>query len=271
MFCGVLAVLAEAGLPAAFLPVRRATNVEPAVAVRQEESSTWPNGWASGTNPGASKGPVPEDCMKIGVIGAGNVGGALGKLWAAKGHAVVFGVRDPKSAKSRELEKASGIRVASVKDAAAASEVVALAIPWAGAEDTIRSAGDLTGKVVIDCINPLKPDLSGLQVGCDNSAGEEVARWAQGARVVKAFNTIGAGNFGNPKFGSQSASMFICGDDAGAKKVVGGLAAEMGFDVVDTGPLTTSRWLEALAVLWIHLAVKEGLGPTGHAFQLLRR
>lgn len=211
--------------------------------------------------------------MKIAMIGAGNVGGTLGKLWTAKGHDVMFGVRDPKDPGIQDLLKSAGskARAGGVKDAAACGEVVVLATPWPATQDAIRSAGDLAGKIVVDCTNPLAPDLSGLVVGTTNSAGEEVARWARGAKVVKAFNTIGAPNFGNPKFDSEAATMFICGDDAGAKAVVGKLAAELGFDVVDAGPLLAARLLEPLAMLWIHLAFKQGLGPTGHAFKLLRR
>lgn len=211
--------------------------------------------------------------MKIGVIGAGNVGGALGKLWARQGHEIVFGVRDPQDAKLQELLKSTSgkARAATVKDAASFGELVVLATPWEATEAAIQSAGSLAGKTVIDCTNPLAPDLSGLVIGTNNSAGEEVARWATGAKVVKAFNTIGAVNFDNPRFGSESASMFICGDDASAKSTVAKLAAEMGFDVVDAGPLTAARSLEPIALLWIHLAFKQGLGPTGHAFKLLRR
>jgi len=211
--------------------------------------------------------------MKIAIIGAGNVGGTLGKLWAAKGHEIVFGVPDPNEKKYREVAQAAGgkTRTASVKEAAAFGDAVMLATPWPATKDAINSAGDLKGKIVVDCTNPLAPDLSGLMLGTTNSAGEEVGRWAKGAKVVKAFNTIGAPNFGNPQFGSEKASMFICGDDAGAKSAVGKLAAELGFDVVDAGPLTASRMLEPLAMLWIHLAFKQEMGPTGHGFKLLRR
>lgn len=211
--------------------------------------------------------------MKIGVIGAGNVGGALGTLWANNGHDAVFGVRDPKDAKLQELVKSTSgkARIASVKDAAAFGEAVVFATPWPATEQAVKSSGNLSGKVVIDCTNPLKPDLSGLALGTTTSAGEEVARWAKGAKVVKAFNTIGAANFGNPLFGSEKASMFICGDDAVAKATVAKLAAELGFDPIDTGPLTTARLLEPIAMLWIHLAFHQGWGPTGHAFKMLRR
>jgi 8-hydroxy-5-deazaflavin:NADPH oxidoreductase len=211
--------------------------------------------------------------MRIGILGAGNVGGALGKLWAAKGHEIVFGVTNAADAKYKDLLKSVQGKACTgtVKDAASFGEAVVLAVPWRSAADAIGVAGDLSGKVLIDCTNPLSPDLSSLVVGTTNSAAEEVARWAKGARVVKAFNTIGAENFGNPKFGSESASMFICGDHQESKAVVASMARELGFEVVDAGPLTASRMLEPLALLWIHLAFKQGFGSTGHAFKLLRR
>jgi 8-hydroxy-5-deazaflavin:NADPH oxidoreductase len=211
--------------------------------------------------------------VKIATIGAGNVGGALGSLWAGKGHDIVFGVRDASDPKLQQLLNSTKgkARAASIKDAAAFGEIVLFATPWPATHDAINAAGSLAGKIVVDCTNPLLPDLSGLAIGTNNSAGEEVGRWAKGAKVVKAFNTIGAANFANPRFGSENASMFICGDDPSAKAAVSKLAAELGFDVVDTGPLTAARLLEPLAMLWIHLGYKQGLGPTGHAFKLLRR
>lgn len=211
--------------------------------------------------------------MNIGIIGSGNVGGALGKLWAAKGHQVVFGARDAADPKVQQVVKAAGgnARAASVREAAAFGEVVVLAVPWPAVPGSIKAAGGMAGKILIDCSNPLAPDLSGLILGTNDSAGEEVARLAKGAKVVKAFNSIGASSFETPRFGSERASMFICGDDTAAKNVVSRLAAELDFDPVDVGPLLASRWLEPLAMLWIHLGYKQGWGPTGHAFKLLRR
>lgn len=211
--------------------------------------------------------------MKIGIIGAGNVGGALGKIWSAKGHEVVFGVRDTQDSKLQELLKSTGnkARAASVREAAQFGEIVAFATPWPATQDAVTAAGALTGKIVVDCTNPLKPDLSGLALGTTNSAAEEVARWARGAKVVKAFNTIGASSFASPQFGAEQADMFICGDDAAAKATIAKLIEEMGFVAVDCGPLTAARFTEAVAMLWIHLAYKQGLGPAGHAFKLLRR
>lgn len=209
--------------------------------------------------------------MKIAIIGAGNVGGTLGTAWAAKGHDVVFGVRDPREAKVQELLRATGgkARAASVREAAAAAELVLLATPWGAAQDALRAAGDLKGKILVDATNPLKPDFSGLALGHTTSAGEEVARWAPGARVVKAFNTIGAQHMTDPRIAGQRPSMFVCGDDPAAKQTVAGLAEALGFEPVDAGPLTQARLLEPLAMLWISLAYAHGLG-TNIGFRLLR-
>ncbi len=149
--------------------------------------------------------------VKIAIIGAGNAGSSLGKGRAARGHEVVFGVRDPRDAKVQEAVKTTGgkAHATTVQEAASSAEVVVLATPWGATQDAIRAAGDLRGKIVVDATNPLKPDLSGLALGHTTSAGEEVARWAAGAKVVKAFNTIGAQHMVNPRFGGQSASTAV--------------------------------------------------------------
>jgi len=210
--------------------------------------------------------------MKLAILGAGNVGGTLGKGWAKKGHTVVFGVRDAADAKVTALLKDSGpnARAATVREAAAFAEVVALTVPWNAAQDALRSAGNLSGKVLLDCTNPLKPDLSGLALGLDTSAGEQVAGWAPEARVVKIFNTTGFGNMANPRYQEGAAIMMYCGDDKDAKKFAAALAADLGFDPLDAGPLTMARLLEPYAMLWISLALKQGLGGN-FAFRLMRR
>jgi predicted dinucleotide-binding enzyme len=221
---------------------------------------------------GAPDGALGVNSVNIAVIGGGSVGGTLGRLWAANGHQIVFGVPDPAASKYQELIRAAGpnARAATVPQAASFGDVVVLATPWPATKSAIESAGSLARKIVIDATNPLAADLSALTIGTNNSAGEEVARWAVGANVVKAFNTIGAVNFDNPRFGSETASMFICGDDAGAKSTVGALAAQLGFEVVDAGPLTAARTLEPMALLWIQLAYQQGMGPN-HALRLARR
>ena len=209
--------------------------------------------------------------MKIAILGSGHVGATLGKAWAARGHEITFGVRDPKGHKAQDAVKATGgkAHALSPKEAATAAEVVVLATPWANTQDAVRSAGEFAGKVVVDATNPLAEDFTSLALGHTTSAAEEVARWAKGGRVVKCFNTIGAEHMATPKVAGQSATMFLCGDDAAAKKTAERLAKELGFDALDAGPLRQARLLEPLAMLWISLAFQQKLG-TGIAFKLLR-
>ena len=210
--------------------------------------------------------------MKIGIIGSGNVGSALGQRWAATGHQIKYGARNTAKSELVALLKKIGARAsaASVAEAAAFGEVLVLTTPWNGAQAAIESAGDVTGKIVVDCTIPLKSDLSGLSIGLDKSAAEQVAQWAKGARVVKCFNTTGAENMTNPLFGADRSVMFLAGDDDAAKAVVGKLGEELGFEMVDAGRLEIARLLEPVAMLWIHLAFKGGFGRS-FAFKLLRR
>ena len=209
--------------------------------------------------------------MKIAIIGAGNVGGTLGRAWAQRGHEIIFGVRDTKDEKIKKALASAGMNssATSIAEAAGSADIIVLSVPWP-AEGAVKSCGNLTGKILVDCTNPLKPDLTGLALGHNTSAAEQIADLAKGARVVKAFNTTGAGNMANPKFGTQAATMFICGDDESAKASVGKLAEELGFEAVDAGPLIAARYLEPLAMLWIHLALKMGWG-TNFAFKILKR
>lgn len=210
--------------------------------------------------------------MKIGIIGSGNVGGTLGRRWAKNGHNVIFSTREAPSAALREVLAQGGptARIGSVEEVARGSEVLLLATPWEAAQNALASAGDLTGKVVIDAINPLLPGLAGLAAGTTTSGGEMVAKWATGAKVVKAFNTVGFNIMANPRFEGGRTAMFYCGDDAKAKSTVAGLINELGFEALDAGPLTQARLLEPFALLWISLALQYGYGRE-IAFQLLRR
>src|SRR5690349_11421099 len=108
----------------------------------------------------------------------GNVGGTLGRRWAAGGHRVTFGSRHPDDPKDRAEAAQAKASVASIRDACAGAEVVVLATPWPAVRDALAAAGDLAGKVLLDCTNPLTADLSGLEVGHGTSGGEEVARLA---------------------------------------------------------------------------------------------
>ena len=209
--------------------------------------------------------------MRIGVIGAGNVGGTLGRRWAGAGHDVTFGIRGSLGRDLRKILEASQgrARAATVAEAVRDAEVVVLAVPWAAVPEVIQSAGELTGKVVVDCTNPLQPKMAGVEVPPAGSAGEQVAQWARGARVVKAFNTTGAENMADPRYADGAASMLVAADDKKAKATVMGLASDLGFEPVDAGPLRQARLLEQFALLWISLAV--GGQGRGIAFRLMRR
>ncbi len=200
--------------------------------------------------------------MTIAVIGTGMVGGTLGTRWAQAGHTVLFGVRNPESDKVREVVAGAGsnARAVTVADAARLAETVVLATPWSATRDAVTTCGDLDGKILVDCTNPLKPKLEGLELGTTTSGAEVVADWASGARVVKAFNTTGFGNMANPIYDGRATMMPICGDDTDAKGKVLELARDLGFDVIDAGPLTAARYLEPVAMFWIHLAYAAGMG-----------
>jgi hypothetical protein len=210
--------------------------------------------------------------MKIGIIGSGNVGGALGTRWAQIGHNVVFGSRNPGADDLKQVVAKAGTtaRATTLQEAATGSEILMLATPWPATKQVVEGLGDLGGKILIDATNPLLPNLQGLDQGTTTSGGEQVARWAKNAKVVKAFNSVGSNIMERPAFGSERPVLFYCSDYADAKKIVDNLASEIGFEAMDAGPLTQARVLEPFALLWISLAFAQGLGRD-FAFKLLRR
>jgi len=210
--------------------------------------------------------------VKIAVLGTGNVGRSLGLRWAACGHEVYFGARNPTSDEASSLpQQTTGtVCVGSCTEAIGAADSILLAIPWDQTQGVLAAAENLDSKIVMDCINPLTADLTGLTLGYEISAAEQIAAWFPTTRVVKAFNTLSAATMENPLYGDQRASMFYCGDDAEAKLVVKQLAEELEFDAIDCGPLRLARHLEPLAMLYVHLAVFEGWGGDC-AFKMLKR
>ncbi|OIO61183.1 MAG: hypothetical protein COX57_01565 [Alphaproteobacteria bacterium CG_4_10_14_0_2_um_filter_63_37] len=206
--------------------------------------------------------------MNIAIVGAGNVGRALTQRWAARGLPVVVGVRDPD--RHHETIRTLGGRCVTVEQAIAQGDVVVLAVPYAAALDLVQRLPDWGGKVLVDASNPLAPGLTGLTVGTQSSGGEQIARLARGARVVKAFNTTGAENMADPHYVLGRPMMPVCGDDPEARGVVLDLAETLGFEGVDLGTLSSARYLEPLAMVWIHRAIKLGQGRE-FAFGLLRR
>jgi 8-hydroxy-5-deazaflavin:NADPH oxidoreductase len=210
--------------------------------------------------------------MKIGIIGSGNVGSSLGKIWGKNGHEVRFSSRNPEKLKALAESIGKNASYSLPEEAAKFGEVMVLAVPWGQAENALKSAGSLMGKILIDCTNPIKPDYSGLVVGGTTSAAEIVASLAPGAKVVKAFHTTFAALMQSESrmFGSINPTGFYCGDDAAAKAVVANLIQETGLEPLDVGPLANARYLEPLAMLMINLGFAQRMG-TNIAIKLLRR
>ena len=206
--------------------------------------------------------------MKIAIIGTGNVGAALGGSFVRAGHEVTFAARD--AARTSQVADKVGANVAvSPADAAAAADVVVLAVPYS---EALTLAGDLSdavsGKVLIDATNPLKADFSGLATDGGPSGAERIAAGAGTAHVVKAFNTLFASVQANPALHGQVADALIAGDDAEAKATVATLVDSIGLRPIDAGPLAAARELETLAWLNIALQLRTG-GNWNSSFVLI--
>lgn len=191
--------------------------------------------------------------MRVAILGAGRVGTTLGRRFADTGHDVVYGVRVPEDPKHADAPGP----VLALADAASRSEVLVLTTAWAGAEATLRAAGDLAGKVLIDATNPIGPGMV-LTHGTTDSGAEQVSRWAPSARVVKAFNSIGMEVMANPRFGDARSVLWLCGDDVAACDIVSQLATDIGFEPVRLGPLTRARFIEPAALVWITASANLG-------------
>jgi predicted dinucleotide-binding enzyme len=195
--------------------------------------------------------------MHIGIIGAGHVGGTLGRRFAAIGHTVTFGARDP--AKTRAELADPTLAVGPIPDLRGCDAVI-LATPWAGTVAAIQALDPVPGQIVIDATNPIAGRLEGLSPGGSDSGGETVQRAAPQARVVKAFNTCGYEVMADPSFAQGNACMPVCGDDAEARRLAMALARAIGFDPLDCGPLRHARYVEPMAMVWITRAILLGAG-----------
>lgn len=200
--------------------------------------------------------------MNIAIIGAGAVGGALARALSRTPHSVTLGVRDPKGAAAQALAAETGATLAGPAEATADAGLVILALPWAAVEETLGALGDLTGRIVVDCTNPLGmvDGALGLLIGHGESGGERVARWAVGARVVKTLNQVGAEMMADNAGLAVRPAMFMAGDDMAAKAVVASLLAEIGFAPFDAGGVAAARLLEPFGMLWINQAILRGKG-----------
>jgi NADPH-dependent F420 reductase len=174
---------------------------------------------------------------------------------------VIIGSRDASKAEALAAELAGKARVASVATAARAADVVLLALPYDAIADTLKSMGELKGKILIDISNPVTADFQGLQLGTTTSAAEVIQAAVPNARVVKAFNTIFAQLLSPEARQGKTLQVLVAGDDSGAKNEVLDLTRTMGFEPVDAGPLRNSRFLEPVGGMNIHFGFFLGWGP----------
>jgi 8-hydroxy-5-deazaflavin:NADPH oxidoreductase len=200
--------------------------------------------------------------LLIAIIGTGNVGSALAKAWSRTQHRLVLGVRNPSDPKVALLAGETRAEVKAPADAAAAGDVVVLALPWQAAEGAVKALGSLKGKIVIDCMNPLTMQGSALALdrGFVTSGAEALAEWIPDARIVKTLNQVGANIMVDAASLPHRPVMFMAGNDAAAKATVSALLADLSFEPLDAGDLTKARLLEPFGMVWINQALIQRKG-----------
>ena len=213
--------------------------------------------------------------MKIGILGSGDVAQTLGGGFVKHGHEVVMGTRDP--AKLADwVARHRPARAASFAEAAKFGELVVLAVKGTASVEALRAAGasNLSGKPVIDVTNPVAdaPPVNGVLkffTSLDESLLERLQREFAGAKLVKAFNSVGSACMVNPDFKGGRPTMFICGNDDGAKKTVTGLLEQFGWETADMGKAEAARAIEPLCILWCIPGFLRN--DWTHAFKMLRK
>jgi len=214
--------------------------------------------------------------MRIGILGTGMVGKAIGKKLVENGHRVCVGSRSADSGSAAAWSRATGGSAGTFAEAAGFAELVINCTAGGHSLEALRAAGDesLAGKLLVDVANPLEPSGEGrpLAVCNDDSLGEQVQRAFPGARVVKALNTVNCEVMVDPERVPGDHVVFVCGDDAEAKAQATGLLGELGWPrarVVDLGPIRAARATEMYLPLW--LALSGSLGTSQFNVEIKRR
>ena len=211
---------------------------------------------------------------KIGIIGSGKVGEVLGNGFLGHGYAVMRGSRDPAKLAPWRSAATGDASIGTVAETAAWGEIIVLAVKGTGAEQAIREAGvaNLAGKLVIDTTNPIAdapPTNGALQyfTGANESLLQRLQAQAPQAKFVKAWNSVGNPVMVNPKF-ATTPSMFICGNDAGAKQETTEILTKFGWEAIDVGGVELGHAVEALCILWCSPGFLRN--DWVHAFKYLR-
>jgi len=208
--------------------------------------------------------PMPVDADTIAVIGTGDVAGALGPEFAAQGHTIVYGSRDPSREEVRSLVKRTGNAASATMPAesVAGADFVVMAVPGTAVEAVTNGLGDLSGKIIIDPTNAIDRNDGGyLELVYDTSTAEIIQGAAPGAHVVKAFNTLNWRTMVDPDSSGGPVSIPLVGDNAEAKARVAELVEGMGLEAIDIGPLRYARHVEGMLLVWIHNRYGGGDGP----------
>lgn len=193
--------------------------------------------------------------MKIATIGTGNIGGTLGRQWAAAGHDIVFGARDPEAPKVRALlaEVGQGATAASVSAAVTQADAVLFAIPGRAMSETIAQLGDqLNGKILLDATN---------NVGGQPMHNLDALRQAApDSPLFRAFSTLGWENFAEPVIDGQQVDLFYCGDAGAGETAVNQLIRDIGLRPIYLGGVEQVELIDAMTRLWFALAFQQGKG-----------
>lgn len=211
--------------------------------------------------------------MKIGILGSGLMGGTLGRLWAASGHDVTFAYsRDDR--RRERMAAAAGATSGTIAEAVSDADALLLAVHWSRMPEVLDQAGDLLGKVVLNCCVPLDEANENLVVGMTSSGAEELARLRPGAHWISCFNTNPSESF-EPVFQRKGQSpapqVLTCSDHADARSVATDLIRDIGFDLLDCGPLRNARFIEPFAMATVELAYVQPGGPAlTYRFEKLR-
>ncbi len=211
--------------------------------------------------------------MKVGILGSGDVGKALAVGFSQHDHSVTLGTRHPGKLADFAAQY-PGVRVGSFRDATVFGDIVVLAVKGSAAADVLRDADEdnIEGKVVIDTTNPISDaaPVHGVldYFTAEQSLMERLQREFSGARLVKAFSCVGSALMVHPTLLGGPPTMFICGNDADAKKLVAGILVQFGWDVEDMGSMEAARAIEPLAVLWCIPGFLRN--DWMHAFKVLR-
>jgi predicted dinucleotide-binding enzyme len=196
-------------------------------------------------------GPAFAD--RIAIIGTGDVAAALGPEFAAQGHTIVYGSRDPSREEVQDLVAKTGddASVTTPRDAAEHADIVVLAVPGMLVEDIVLGLGHLAGKIIIDPTNPLNRGDSGFTHAVDTSNAEIIQAAAPGSHVVKAFNALNWKTMIDPDSAGGPVSIPLAGNSDQAKQKVAALVEGMGLEAIDVGPVENAHWIEGMLILWI--------------------